>query len=75
MVHIVETLQAGQTVFGLAHGIFGEEYDRLGDTYDRTHITVAVVDTNILINDVKYSLLVKPLTSLMEAARIGAKAR
>ena len=72
MAHIVETFQAGQTVFGLAHGMFGEEYDRLVDTYGRAHITVAVVDTNILINDVKYSLLAKPLTSLMEAARIGA---
>jgi len=72
VVHIVETLQAGQTVFGLAHGMFGEEYDRLVDTYGRARITVAVVDTNILINDVKYSLLVKPLTSLMEVARIGA---
>ena len=72
MAHIVETLQAGQTVFGFAHGMFGEEYDRLVNTYGRTHITVAIVDTNILINDVKHSLLVKPLTSLMEAARIGA---
>ncbi len=72
MEHIVETFQAGQTVFGLAHGMFGEEYHRLANTHSRAHITVAVIDTNILINDVKYSLLAKPLTSLMEAARIGA---
>lgn len=72
MTHPVETLPEGQTVFGLAHGIFGEEYDRLVATHREGRIAVAVIDTNILINDVKHSLLRVPLTSLMEAARIGA---
>src|SRR5271157_5360139 len=37
----------------------------------KPHITVAVVDTNILINDVKYSLLVKPLTGLCTSPKGG----
>src|SRR5574337_13418 len=72
MVSLAETLHDGQTVFGLAHSMFGEEYDRLITNGTNTRIIVAVVDTNILINDIKHSLLVKPLTSLMEATRIGA---
>jgi hypothetical protein len=72
MTHPVEILPKGQTVFRLAHSIFGEEYDRLVATHRKARVTVVVIDTNILINDVKHSLLKAPLTSLMEAARIGA---
>lgn len=58
-------------MLGLARDFFGEEYDRVQAVRGSKSIVVGVVDTNILINDLKYSLQVKSLTSLMEAVRIG----
>ncbi len=70
-MHFVGTLQSGQTVLSLARDFFGEEFDRVQAVQGSKSIVVGVVDTNILINDLKYSLQVKSLTSLMEAVRIG----
>jgi hypothetical protein len=69
---IVTALPPGRTVLGLAHHFFGEEYDRIHATHGSTPIVVGVVDTNILLNDLKHSLQGPPLTPLMESARIGS---
>lgn len=71
MGHIVDALQPGQTVLGLARNLFGEESDRILSIWGSETPVVCVVDTNILLNDLKYSLLVQPLTALMEAVRMG----
>jgi hypothetical protein len=72
MGHIVDALQPGQTVLGLARDFFGEEYDHVQFVWGSETPVVGVIDTNILLNDLKHSLRVQPLTALMEAARIGA---
>ncbi len=72
MGHIVDALRPGQTVLGLARDFFGEEYDHVQSVWGSGTPLVGVIDTNILLNDLKHSLRVQPLTALMEAARIGA---
>jgi hypothetical protein len=72
MKYIVNALQPGQTVLGLAYDFFGEEYDRIQTMRGSTTIVVGVVDTNILLNDLKHSLQEPRLTPLMESARIGS---
>ena len=72
MGHIVDALQPRQAVLGLARGFFGEEYDHIQSVWGSETPVVGVIDTNILLNDLKHSLRVQPLTALMEATRIGA---
>lgn len=72
MVEMVEALQSGQTLLGMAHNWFGEEFVQYGTESNSGRVIVGVIDTNILLGDVRHSLRVKRLTSLMEAARIGA---
>src|SRR5713226_3754530 len=72
MGHIVAALPPGRTVLAFAHKFFSEEYDRIHATHGSTPIVVGVVDTNILLNDLKHSLQGPPLTPLMESARIGS---
>ena len=69
---IVTALPPGRTVLGFAHKFFGEEYDRFHALHGSISIVVCVVDTNILLNDLKHSLQGPPLTPLMESARIGS---
>jgi hypothetical protein len=72
MGHIVDALQPRQTVLDLDRDFFGEEYDHVQPVWGSETPVVGVIDTNILLKNLKYSLRVQPLTALIEAARIGA---
>ncbi len=71
MGHIVDALQPGQTLLGLARDFFGEDFDHIQAIGGNETPIVVIVDTNILLTDLKHSLRVRSLTALVEAARIG----
>lgn len=69
MIDSVDALQPGQTFLGLTVHVLGESYRTSLASQHR--IRVGVIDTDILLSDVRHSLQTGYYTSLIEAARMG----
>lgn len=72
MTQFLEVLRPGQTVLGMAHRFAGgEDWDFLRAS-SVEGVVVGVIDTMILIRDIRHSVQkARPLTLLMEAVRFG----
>src|SRR6266581_6945195 len=60
-----------EAVINMAYGMFGEDFVELVLDVAKIHVHACVLDTNAILNALKYSVTHNSLTALLIAARIG----